>query len=281
MQGIFWAETCESIFWAGFWCNIVGIPVFALLVYIGSRVELYWAKQRGVPGSDKPDKEYPDDRYFTFSLLSLIWLGTVCFDLTYFICPIYAEALPYRQDSIEKKDWKRAVVETSLAVPGTKYSPGALSVTCAAAAKYYVERYGYATVRIIISEYPKSSSSYEDLQEIARCSYSPEGYGWLNGDGDVWVWKDFEVGPSLLSERQREVNRLWAKWSDDFRDERGFLDWRELRKAIGKHLAIPYDETDSKNFVLRPLVLYFLLSGIEPEAPVNAKLEDAQILESE
>lgn len=176
------------------------------------------------------------------------------------------QTIQYKQEDIRNtstRTRKRAQVGIYLADPKEQFIPDQLAATCAAAAKYYAEKYDLKLVSIFLSDAPVGNG-WEGTR-LAQCSYSPDNGGASGSQG--WTWDHIQVADKPLTDQQREMRTLWAKMRNKFQ-KNGSTDEDALSEAIAKKMKIKPEEVTLPVFLLDDMdVTKF--ENVNPQGPVN------------
>lgn len=150
------------------------------------------------------------------------------------------EVLQYKESSIDdtsRPTRKRAQVSIYLVDPKISFTSDQLAATCAAAAKYYAQKYDLQLVGIFLSDIP-GGQGWEGTR-LAQCQYSPDNGGANGKQG--WTWDMFQVADRPLTDQERKMKKLWGEMRGKFQKD-GATDEDALSGAIAKIMKIKAEE---------------------------------------
>lgn len=224
-------------------------------------------------------------------IMIALWFTIVYFIISQYAYPLFAsKPLPYTESCLVRggsnsnlwldRGWTNVHIYP---IKPDDYSTEELVATCAAAAKYYADKFGQpASLRISVCpkknkplEYYKANSlqypwnpsrslgGIQEYCEVAFCVYEPH----LSNK-----WGNFIVSTNA-DNIQPEVNYLWIENEDKYQKESKTEAENSLKKLISEKLGIPLAKAIPKKFNLKK-VPSFLIPDIAPQEPVNTEPTD-------
>lgn len=161
--------------------------------------------------------------------------------------PLFGKPLPYAQSGFGWTGWLPPYeYDISITVNTSRYSATAadIAATCAAAARYFTEKYGFPALNIHIYDYIDEMRIYDECYYLlGQCRYSPDGF-YLHED-DMLLgpgWSHFQVARDIPEEEIMECNLARAKVAhmtssvaeedELLRKEMGYWAYRKLQPDL-------------------------------------------------